>query len=414
MRRSIVAMAVVLVGATLVWAAGRPGVVRTTAGGVYEGTVEEKDNIVTIDVRGIITNIERDKIASIVYGDFESRFNDDYAKLKPDDAKGRIAMGRRAFDERRYDMAEKALRDAQQIDPNNAEAAELLRLTLSQKRLERNNPPGGNPAGNSGQTPTTPGTPANSSPWKTLEPEQINKIKQLELSRADEKANFRFENNVLKRYHDSDPNTGMNYTQFARQPNLVKAQMIIRNSPEMAKDVIVTSEPQTMLTFRKEVMPIVLQGCATAACHGGANPSSKVFAMISPAPGVADAYSNYYVLHKYKKNVSQGALEGVFNATYAPMLDRLTPDKSLLLQYGLPEQNADHKHPLVRGYNGIFPRGRDDPKYKTVSDWINSLDKVDPDYKIEFKLERRDPAPATTPPASAPAAEPAPAAPATR
>jgi hypothetical protein len=405
MRRAIVAMAVVLVSATLVWAAGRPGVVRTKAGGVYEGSVEEKENIVTVNVRGIITNIERENVTTITYGDFESRFTEDYAKLKPDDAKGRIAMGRRAFDERRYDLAEKALRDAQQVDPNNAEAAELLRLTLSQKRLESGTP-GANDPGSTGQTPGTPGTTANTSPWKTLDPDQINKIKQGELSRADDKTNFRFENNVLKRYHDSDPNTGMNFTQFSRQPNYVKAQMIIRNGGELAKDVVVTSDPQSMLTFRREVMPIVLQGCATAACHGGANDSAKVFAMISPSPSVADAYTNYFVLHKYKKNVSEGVIEGVFNATFAPMIDRLTPDQSLLLQYGLPEQNADRKHPVVRGYNGIFSRGRDDPKYRTVVNWISSLDKVEPDYKIDFKLERRDPTPTTPPPATEPAPAP--------
>jgi hypothetical protein len=118
-------------------------------------------------------------------------------------------------------------------------------------------------------------------------------------------------------------------------------------------------------------------------------------------------YTNYYVLQSYKKNVSEGIVEGMLNPTNALMIDRLTPAQSLLLQYGLSAQSADHKHPSVRGYNGIFTRGREDAKYKVVEGWISSLGRIEPRYDIDFKFQRRAAADAeaANPPATAPAGE---------
>ncbi len=400
MRKTLIATATVLLAAGLVWAAGRPGIVRTKDGSVYDGMVEEKDDTVTINVRGIQTAVPRERIDTITYGEFEDRWNEAYAKLAANDVKGRIQAGRRAFDERRYDLAEKALKDAQAIDPNDPEASELLKLTQNQRRLEKSTT-GSETTGNSGTgTPPVGGTTAG---WKTLDAEQIDKIKRIELSDSDRKATVRFLNNVLKKYHDSDPNIGMNFTEFSRQPSNVKALMIIKNGGDLAKDVEITNDPETMLNFRKDVLPLVQQGCATSACHGGNNDASKAFAMITPSANSAEVYTNYYVLHKFKKNVSESAVEGMFNATYASMIDRVHPDSSLLLQYGLPEQNADHKHPKVRGYNGIFNRAKEDPKYKTISNWLSSLNRLEPEYKIDFKLERKDAAGAS--PTTSPAGE---------
>ncbi len=408
MRKALATAAVVLMAAGLVWAAGRPGIVKLKDGTVYDGTIEEKDDTVSVTVRGITTGLPRDRIESIVYGEFEARWNDAYSKLAADDANGRVKAARRAFDERRYDLAENALRDAQAIDPNNAEAAELLRLTQNQRRLERNAAAGPGNEPRDPAAPATPGAGRITSPWKTLTPPEINIIKQKELVEGDSKVNFAFKNNVMKKYHDSDPNTQMNFTQFTRQPPLQRALMIIRNGGELANDVEVMNDPAPMLAFKRDVQPLILQGCATSACHGGNNDSSKKFALITPAPGTPEAYTNFYVLQMFKKNVSEGVIDGVFNPAFAQMIDRTQVDMSLLLQYGLPEQNADYKHPRVRGYNGIYPRGKDDPKYLAVRNWITNLNRLQPDYGFDFKLERRaaaEIAPATTGPTTGPSVQ---------
>lgn len=406
MLKRLMALAGLIGMVGLLMAAGRAGVVRTKDGSVYDGQVEEQQETVKVTVRGIQTTIPRESVASIVYGDFETRWNNDYEKLSEKDAKGRMELAKRAFEEQRYDLAEKALNDTLTIDPNNADAAELLRLTLIQRRMEKNTS-----ASDTGASTPSPGSTSQTpsvAPYNTLRPEDVQVIKRAELTESDTRITISFKNNVQKKYHDADPNTGMNYTQFQRQPAVVKALMIIRNGGEdLAKDVEITNDPATMLAFRRDVLPIVLSGCATSSCHGGNNESTREFALITPAAGTPEVYTNYYLLYSYRKNIASGSVEGFLNPEQAMMIDRLNPSKSLLLQYGLPSQMADYKHPTVRGYNGIFPRGRDDPKYRTIENWITSLGRIEKKYDIDFKLERKSAASQTPsiplPPSTAPA-----------
>ena len=397
MRKSIVAAAAVLAVASFVWAAGRPGVVRTKDGGVYDGTIDESEETVTVNVRGIDTAIPRANVLSVSYGDFESRWNEAYAKLDKSDAAGRVTSARRAFDERRYDLAEKACRDALAVDPNSAEAADLLKLTINQRRLEhsattpRDNASDATPPGSTG-----PVKPAGQ--WTTLSASEINRIKQLELKPDDAKVRFSFENNVRKVYYQSNPqliDTYRKYEDFIKQPQSVQAMAIITNGGDLVKDVHVTNDPDVFVQLRTKALPLVLQGCATSTCHGGTDSKATAkFAIISPAPDAAAMYTDFYVLTTTKvglgKNAVVSTLAGEVNAAY--LVDRTHPDSSLILQYGLADSQADFKHPKVAGYNGIYPRGKSDPKYAQVLNWIQMLNPVAPDYGVSFTLKRNVPA----------------------
>lgn len=390
MRKTWVAAAVLAV-AGMVWAIdGRPGMVKTKAGVVYDGTVEERDGNVIVNVRGIDTTLNRDEVDSIVYGTFEERWAADYQKLDAKDTAGRISFARRAFDERRYDLAEKALKDAQAIDPNNAEAAELLKTISNQRRLEAaKGAPPTNP------TPGGPGAIKPIAPWNTLDGEQVNRIKQAELREQDERIRVSFGNNVLKKFYDATPrlaDTYRDFNQFRNAPAVVQAYRIIQDgTPEMRKDVRITNDPQVIVDFRSDVQPLILQGCATSACHGGMNPASAKFSLVSPAADASATYTNFYILQSAKKKLPTPPQTNSLTATpdTAYMLDRTRSEQSLLLQYGLADQYAEMKHPKVRGYNGVFLRGRDDPKYRVVQDFIKTLSPVQPDYGFEFKLERK-------------------------
>lgn len=409
MRKSWIAAAL-LVTAGLVWADPRPGVVRTRDGGVYDGSVDERDATVVVTVRGIDTTLSRDNIVSITYGAFEQRWEEAYAKLDAKDAAGRVTAARRAFDDRRYDLAERALRDAQSIDPNNAEAADLLRLTVNQRKMERNAPaPGSTPAATPGAGPgATPGAGPVTPPaaWNSLSAEQINRVKLMETRETDTKMRFNFANNVRKRFYDATPTVSTQYptyNDFSRAPSSVQAASIIRNgTAEMVKDVKVTNDPEMIVAFRRDTMPLILQGCATSLCHGGSNAASTKFALISPAADPAAAYTNFYVLQSTKLSINNPqSMAQAGGNTLQPdtafMMDRTRPEMSLVLQHGLSDQFAQLKHPRVRGYNGIYPRGRDDAKYKAVLDFISSLSPVQPDYGIDFKLQRQNAEPTTQP-----------------
>lgn len=391
LRNRLISAAAVLVAAGLAIAAGKPGVLKTKTGVVYDGIVDERDQSVVVNVRGIETTIPREEIESITYGDFESRWDSEYAKLDAADDKGRVRAARAAFDERRYDLAEKALRDAQAINPNNAEAAELLRLTINQRRLEQNRPPSGEathtPANNNGAAATGV-QPAGR--YNLLTPDDVNRIKQAELREGDTKARFRFDNGVLKRYWDANPSLADRYRNFGEfsRSGLDAALAIIKDGGDLAKDVKITNDPQALADFKANVQPLILRGCATSACHGGNNEASKRFALVLPGTDQAQAYTNFYLLQQTRVNQSKSVAEHVLSGgpTWAYMIDRTSPERSLLLQYGLPPGQADIRHPIVKGYTGLF--NRDDARYNTIRNFIRSLAPIQPDYGISFELHR--------------------------
>lgn len=390
--------AVAFLAATgLLLAAGRPGVVKTKDGTSYDGTIEERDTDVIVTVHGIDTVVKRDDISGITYGDFAERWNADYAKLGTKDVDGRITAARKAFDQRQYDLAEKALRDALAIEPNNPQATDLLRATISQQRMSRGTA-SGTESPPAPVTPSGTGAVQTAAPYVTLTPEQINRVKQLELTDKDTQVRVNFGNNVRKKFYDASPTLSQKYrayNDFARETPLVQALTILQDgTPDLTKDVKITNDPETVVAFRRDANSLILQGCATSACHGGNNASSAKFALIMPGTDPASVYTNFYVLQTSEVGAPAAATPtaGAGN-TAAPtvgyMFDHARPDMSLVLQYGLAETSAQFKHPRVRGYNGIYPRGRDDPKYKAMLSYLQSMSSVQPNYALDFKLHRK-------------------------
>ena len=380
----------------LLLAAGRPGVVKTKDGTAYDGSIDERDTDVVVTVHGIDTVVKRDDIASITYGDFAERWNADYAKLGAKDIDGRISAARRAFDQRQYDLAEKAARDALAIEPNNPQANDLLRAVISQRRLGQ--------AGTGTESPPAPANPNGTGPvqppaaYVPLTTEQINRIKQFELSDKDTGARVNFGNNVRKKFYDASPtlsNKYRTYAEFTRETTLVQALTIIQDgTPEQAKDVRITNDPESVNAYRRDANSLVLQGCATSACHGGNNAASNKFALISPGSDPASVYTNFYILQTAQVNAPAAATPTAGTGNTLPpsvgyMIDHTRPEMSLLLQYGLAETSAQFKHPRVRGYTGIYPRGRDDPKYKAVLSFLQSLNSTTPNYGITYTLQRK-------------------------
>ena len=399
-RRKTWAAMVLLAATGVLIAAGRPGVVKTRDGTSYDGTIEERDTDVVVTVHGIDTVVKRDDISGITYGDFAERWNADYARLEPKDADGRIAAARKAFDQRQYDLAEKALRDALAIEPNNPQATDLLRATISQERMSKGSPasPGGTDSPPAPVTPNGTGPVQQAAPYVTLTAEQINRIKQLELTDKDTQARINFANNVRKKFYDASPTLATKYrtyVEFSRETPLNQALTILQDgTPELTKDVKITNDPESVNAFRRDANSLVLQGCATSACHGGNNASSAKFAMIMPGTDPASVYTNFYVLQTAEVNAPAASTPTAGTGNTSPpavgyMFDHARPDMSLVLQYGLAETSAQFKHPRVRGYNGIYPRGREDPKYKAVLSYLKSMSSVQPNYGIDFKLHRK-------------------------
>lgn len=84
--------------------------------------------------------------------------------------------------------------------------------------------------------------------------------------------------------------------------------------------------------------------------------------------------TNFYIL-------TQTTIDG------KPLIDRFNPAESLLLQWGLPREEAKFAAPDIDGWRPYF-KDAEDKKYVELVDWIKSLipENQGSDYGIEYKL----------------------------
>ena len=390
--------------------AGKPGIVRTRDGQTYIGEIDDSGaESVSVTARGISTAVPRDRIASVEYSeDFEKSFRERLGKLPADDVSSRLALAREAYDRRQYFLAREAAAQAQQIDPNSADAADLLNVIQSQIRLERQQQqqqqqqPGGAAAG-AGAPGAAPATqPAQP---RLLSPQQINAIRQAELRPEDSGVRVRFDRDVKRRFMEYTSRTPQEINSMT--VNDLVQKILSEGTPEMKRDVLILNDPPSMFQYRRMVQPFVLQNCATTGCHGVAATQAQKVSLIMPADSDAAAYTNFYILQNYRKKLDTGG-DNIFGRGELRMIDRQAPEQSVLLQYGLPGAIAEWDHPDVPGFHPPY-RGLNDPRYQQVRNWIGqSLVAVPPEYGFEFEPQPR----AATQPATAPA-EPAEAPPQT-
>jgi len=358
---------------------GKPGVVTTRDGQRFEGEITEKPDAIVVNIRGVDTVINRENVANLMYSDsFDKEFADRLAKLAPNDIAGRIALARWSFDQKRYDKARDACDSALNIDLNNKEAHDLQVLIRNQVRMEQNQ---GNRAVDT--TPPVTATPRPANVMKTLTLNDVNSIRQQELTQAD-KVSIRFENDVKRRFIEANKKQ---YAEFNRMRPVEQALDIIKNGDaKMVADVKVAGDPSGLSEFRRTILPVLLNSCATINCHGTAAAGGVQF--ITPSANDQDVYTNFFILTQLGKGV--GSESGGFfgGSAERKMIERGQGERSILADYMLPRNLAEVPHPQVPGYEFVF-RNKDDARYKNLVNWINeSLKSPAPDYGIDFKISK--------------------------
>ncbi|HVT88271.1 MAG TPA: hypothetical protein VHD56_05430 [Tepidisphaeraceae bacterium] len=354
------------------------GIVKTKDGSTFEGDVKETTTSVTVTIHGVDTVIPKTDVQLIQRaGDYEQDFRDRLSKLDPKDVAGRITMAREAFGRRRYDLAQNASESAVAIDPNNKDAIDMLNTVVSQIRAER-----AKAAVPEAPAPTVarPAVVAAPVDHALLTPADIENIRRRELRANDSSARVRFDGDVKKRFADSQ---NIPFPDFNQLAPLDQAQRILANGDEsMRLQVHVTSDPDSMVVFRRQIQPLVMQNCATVGCHG-ANAGGG-FMLLSPPENETVAYTNFYILQSYQKG-NEGAT-GIFQQRVQRLIERGHGDRSLLASFGLPSTIGEFDHPPVRGHliQPIF-RNKDDVRYRTVVEWMDAyLVPVQPYYGIRY------------------------------
>ena len=376
----------------------RPGTIRTKDGRSIEGDITDRGaEGATISTRAGQITIRAEEIAEIQYGGSIKEAYEKRVAALPKDAGARahFEIARWLYDNKEYDLARKELDTAIAMDPNFEDAITLRqtvdRTMLFEKRANTPRPNTGAPA-TAGAGAAKPGAATGGMALKDrhlLNAEQINTIKQMELRDDDSRVRVRLDNNVAKKYIEF---ANLDTREFSQLPDGAKAARILKKgSDEMRKDVKIITDPQSILEFKAKVQPTLMQGCASVACHGGSNAGRFLF--YNPADNDAVTYTNFYTLTQLTSTVEK---------TERRMIDRLYPRNSLIIQFGMPRDRAEFKHPDVNGWKAAYSNGQD-ARYLQVLDWVqNGLVSIQPNYGIDFTL------PTTKAPATQPAAQPAP------
>lgn len=359
------------------WAA--TGVVVTRDGNRYEGEITEEANQVIISIHGAQTVIPRHQVLSIEhFEDFDMAFGRRLAALDPQDVQGRIELARQAMERQRFDLARDTLEETLRIDPNNQQASDLLSLVYSHIRLERNR------TEKAAQTETRPLQASGSFPERrTLSPADIDAIRKKELTQNDTAVRVIIDLETRRKFAESQ---NIPFAQFNAQPMVRQAIEILDKGDEsMKQKVRILNDPQSIAEFKRQIQPMILRGCASQNCHGGAGAGGLAL-LTGQAASDQIAYTNFFILQKYTRKSTEGAGGSVFGGSERRLIDRTRGEQSLLANYGLPREIAELDHPLVNGrpIDPLF-RDKNDPGYKALLQWMNkSLVQIEPDYGITY------------------------------
>ncbi len=305
------------------------------------------------------------------------------AGLKPDDLLAHVALARWAADNDLADRAHEVCDYVLKLDPGNAAARALLAAWAA--------PPATRPAaaGAVASRPAAgPAAPAAQPPRGVPPPPPLSKqdilrlkLSELELDGPPERVSVRLRKQrgqpdlatlvrrELARLPDSDPRWSQTLRYGKPHEQL---QIIVRATGLKYLDRIeVRGNPQRFVTFRRRVLPLVVNGCLRSGCHGGAN--ARVFRLpLGSTSSDGFVYTSFALLDRMTTSIG-------------PMFDRDRPEQSALVKYLLPAEKGHEVHPPVpkRRIAPVLNSTRD-PRYQAILAWIGSLRSPHPDYQLEY------------------------------
>ncbi|HEX5243216.1 MAG TPA: hypothetical protein VFW23_08110 [Tepidisphaeraceae bacterium] len=369
----------------------RQGMVVTQDNQRYTGDVVEQAtsvNIVQPDPKGgkRTVTINKGNIKDIVYADqVAEQVRKSVAKLDRRDANGRVSLAEFARDNGAYDVARDVLEEALKIEPDNKRAKDDLEFVDAQIRLQRGEKPLPPSSQASTETPTTRESTAEapSSPMATrmVTPEEINRIRQLEWDK-NQQLRITIDADARKRFLAGSDVTVAQFQQLSVQNQAI--QILTNGKPDLWPGVHILTDPANVSDFKARIQKIVLAGCATGGCHGGPKHDGGTFYLFTSAPNANEmAYSNFLILQTYVQTVDK---------VQRPLVNRQFPERSLLLQYMLPQNVAEAPHPKTTNFRPLV-RAKVDQRFQNTFAWIHELPSSLPDYGIDLTKEPEKKAP---------------------
>lgn len=343
--------------------------------------------------------------------DLRREYRQRQLQLEADDLDGHYALAEWCSENRLYESLLRQARYVLQLDPDHPEAQALYRLAVERLRGQNRNvrPGDGQPETDtfSGELltrrqiqklkfaefldaeefrPLLPnregaraprllrgrrGRPTVPVPPRVPPGERITG--RLPATMQEEFLQVRFDGEVLNDFLDRmsgapDFSTREDRVAFLTLSPTRQVQLIRQYTGNAFQERIqIVNDPLVFRQFER-VLPIVMSGCGTTACHGG--PGAEGWRLRTARPRTdLNLYTNFLILNRVQRD-------------HRPLVNRGKPEDSLLVQYGLPPQMAAYQHP--QEISPAFPSGFDDLRYQTVLTWIESLSLPAPRTGVEL------------------------------
>ena len=271
--------------------------------------------------------------------------------------------------------------EALDLEPQNGDALRAkatLERQIELKRLQRIT--AAKSTGAAEEDPQEPSTPVRElviQRFPMLTPEQINLMKVMEVDLKDPpRMLIPLETiEALIRTHGDHPSMPVTRAErdaFRHAPASEILDMIFRvGARELYPQVRVIGHPASMRAFRDRVNAAWLTNAmATTRCHGGTAGGRLQLQNRKPS-SPESFYTNLLILDRFRTR------EGLELINYA------RPERSVLLEMGLPRADAIYPHPEVPGWRPLF-RSRDDRAYQRTVEWIQMMYQPRPVYPVEY------------------------------
>jgi hypothetical protein len=358
---------------------GQPGTVTMRDGMVYRGTIiADNFDDVEIEIEGIRQKLPRTAVLHTVLTLTPQQVYERMRKeIKRDAYSDRLSLARYLYDKRMYvESRDELLALLEDVDLH--EAKELLRVVSAQLALGTPLP---KPITDDGEDPEVGerGVPGfrDTLPKRLLTPEEVNLIRVYEIDfRQPPRVTVTPEliREMIEKYSSSNlipaSADGRNAL-FRKDPvELVRLLFDLR-ARDLYGKIKVDTEPFALNLFRQRVHNAwLINSCATSGCHGGVD-AGRFFLHRFDAKDAQVRYTNLLILDRLKL------------PDRPPLIDWDNPMNSLIVQFGLPRQEARFPHPDVKGWKPVFTQSN----RKLLEDferWVKAMYRPRPDYPVDY------------------------------
>lgn len=364
-------------------------------GRVFTGQlVERTPERYVLSIAGINTTFAADQVErATLKASVTERYTQWRGTLADSDAEGLLALADWLERAGRPDLALTEMEALASRQPDNPAVRRRAQMLRSLIELERSKPgvgqpvPGAGPgtgagAGDSAEEPGPDGVPL-----LTREQANLMKVFELDLARPPRVIVPReVVERAIAKYAQSPevPTSREGRDALLRRPPLEQLDLLFRlRAREFYPEVEVLGLPEPLKRFRDGPhREYVINSCATSGCHGGETGGRLRLSRTRPNSEVT-VLTNFYILSQFQVNGPDG--KGP-----VPLLDWKSPDRSPLMQMGLPRSESIFPHPpVVRSASGLDVwrpalLSREDRRAKEIAGWLESMVKPRPEYTLKY------------------------------